>query len=130
MGVFDEILITGGRGMLAHALMQSLRSRGLSAVALDRSDCDIARESDVRRLFAQHRPTLLLNCAAHTKVDQCDEEPEKADAINGRAVGALAATAREYGTFLVHFSTDFVFDGKAARPYRPEDLTNPLSAYG
>jgi len=130
MNLYQSILITGGNGMLAHALVRNLVARRHSAVAVDRGTCDITREQDVNRIFQQHRPTLLFNCAAHTKVDLCEDEAEKADAINGHAVGNLARSCRQAGTFLVHFSTDFVFDGRGTRPYRTDDSTNPLSAYG
>jgi len=130
MNPYSSIVITGGRGMLAQAIGQSLAARGLAAMTADKAECDITREADVRRLFDRHRPTLLINCAAHTKVDLCEDEIEKADAINGHAVGVLARLSREYATFLVHYSTDFVFDGRSARPYRTGDPVNPLSAYG
>ena len=128
--LYRSILITGGRGMLAQAIVQRLTARKLSTVAVDHAACDITRKSDLRRLFDEHHPTLLFNCAAHTKVDLCEDESEKADAINGHAVGMIAAMAREHGTFLVHYSTDFVFDGRSQRPYRAQDPVNPLSAYG
>jgi len=128
--IFHSIVVTGGGGMLAKALLRSIALRGLSAVALDRLSCDVTSEADVRRLFRERRPTLVINCAAHTKVDQCEKEPQLAEAINGYAVGLLAETAGRHNTALVHYSTDFVFDGTSARPYRPEDPTNPLSAYG
>ncbi|HSZ55017.1 MAG TPA: dTDP-4-dehydrorhamnose reductase [Tepidisphaeraceae bacterium] len=130
MELYRSIVITGGRGMLAQAVVNVLKQRTLAHVALDRAQCDISRESDVARMFADRQPTLLINCAAHTKVDLCEDEQEKADAINGHGVGNLARAAREHGTFLVHYSTDFVFDGKGMRPYRPDDPVNPLSAYG
>jgi dTDP-4-dehydrorhamnose reductase len=130
MNTYQSILITGGSGMLAHALVRNLVARRHSAIAVDRGTCDVTRDQDVARLFQQHRPTLLFNCAAHTKVDLCEDEAEKANAINGHAVGALARACKQSGTFLVHFSTDFVFDGKGTRPYRTGDPTNPLSAYG
>ncbi len=116
--------------MLAHALRETLAERRLQGVFLDRATCDITDESAVSRLFATYRPALLLNCAAHTKVDLCEEQKELADAVNGHAVGHLARESRKAGTFLVHVSTDFVFDGAGDRPYRPDDPTNPLSAYG
>lgn len=116
--------------MLARAIQDALVARDLRAVALGRSAMDVTNESDVRRLFAEYKPTLLINCAAHTKVDLCEDEQEKANAINGHAVGLLAAAARERGTFLVHYSTDFVFDGGGTRPYRADDPVRPLSAYG
>lgn len=130
MNTFDSVVITGGGGMLAQAIREVLNGRNVSAAALDRSQCDITNPEDVRRLFSEHKPTLLINCAAHTKVDLCEDEAEKAEAINGRAVGLLAQQAREHGTFLVHYSTDFVFDGASRRPYRTNDPTNPLSVYG
>src|SRR5687767_9232423 len=130
MATYDSILITGGCGMLAHALIRALRARGTAAVALDRAAPDVTSEAAVRARFRQTRPTLVLNCAAHTKVDLCEKEEDLASAINGRAVGLLARHAREQGTTLVHYSTDFVFDGSSTRPYRPDDPVRPLSAYG
>jgi len=130
MGMYDSIVITGGRGMLAQAIVAALAARKLSAVAVDRAAVDVTREADVRKLFAVHQPTLLINCAAHTKVDLCEDETEKANAINGHAVGVVARSAREHGTFVVHYSTDFVFDGSGRSPYRPDHPVGPLSAYG
>jgi dTDP-4-dehydrorhamnose reductase len=130
MSTNESILITGGGGMLAHALARALTARGKTAVAVARADCDITDQNAVARIFEQHRPTLLFNCAAHTKVDLCEQQRELADAINGRAVATLAAQSRRFGTTLVHYSTDFVFDGSLRRPYQPQDPTGPLSAYG
>ena len=130
MNLFDSIVITGGRGMLARAIGDALAARGRTFVSLDRAETDITRQTDVSRLFATHKPTLLINCAAHTKVDLCEDERDKADAINGHAVGLLAEAARAHGTFLVHYSTDFVFNGSGTRPYRVDDPAGPLSAYG
>src|SRR5882672_3237439 len=113
--------------MLGRALEQSLRKRGLTPVGLDRARLDISDDAAIARVFREHRPTLLLNCAAHTKVDQCEDEPARADAINGHAVGKLAGLCRDYGTAMVHFSTDFVFDGRSRRPYRVDDPVNPIS---
>ena len=130
MDVYRSILITGGGGMLAHALVEALAVRGLNATAVRRTECDIANPEDVARLYKKHSPTLLLNCAAHTGVDLCEDEPDKANAINGEGPGYLAANAQKHGTRLVHFSTDFVFNGQSTRPYRPEDQPDPLSVYG
>src|SRR3954469_18899272 len=116
--------------MLARELQGVLASRGVQPVLLRRADCDITNSADVARIFQMHGPTLLLNCAAHTGVDLCEDEPERANAINGLGPRHLAETAREYGCKISHFSTDFVFDGHIDRPYRPDDTPNPLSAYG
>jgi dTDP-4-dehydrorhamnose reductase len=130
MDLYRSIVITGGRGMLAQAVRQLLEARKLSCSALDRTECDVTSEADVARVFKELKPTLLINCSAHTKVDLCEDEKEKADAINGHAVGNLARASKEHGTFLVHYSTDFVFDGDGTQPYRPTDPVNPVSAYG
>jgi dTDP-4-dehydrorhamnose reductase len=130
MTPYQSILVTGSKGMLATAVFKSLHARGLKAVGVDLAECDITDESALGRLFKEVRPTLLINCAAHTKVDLCEEQEQLANAINGHAVGAMARLSREYGTYLVHISTDFVFDGRGTRPYQPTDPVGPLSAYG
>ncbi len=116
--------------MLASAVAETLRRRGHGVVGIDLPECDVTQPADVARIFLTHRPTLLVNCAAYTKVDLCEEQQELAAAVNGRAVGLLAEQAKVYGTRLIHISTDFVFDGACTRPYRTDDQTNPLSAYG
>lgn len=130
MDLYRSIVITGAGGMLALALKNVLDARKLKYIALDRKSLDITSEDSLSTMFAAHKPTLLINCAAHTKVDLCEDEKEKADAINGHAVGNLAKLSREYSTTLVHYSTDFVFSGSGARPYRTDDPVGPLSAYG
>lgn len=130
MGCYSRVVIVGGRGMLAAAVGRQLAARGVAFVALDRQECDITDDKAVEAMFDRHRPTLLINCAAHAKVDLCEQEPNQADAVNGHAVRVLAEHARRDRTKLVHFSTDFVFDGTSDRPCRPEDPTCPLSAYG
>jgi dTDP-4-dehydrorhamnose reductase len=116
--------------MLAQGLVRCIRARGTHVVALNRTACNVANESDVYRTFMELKPTLLLNCAAYTKVDLAEQEPDLAEAVNGYAVGTLARLAKQYGTALVHYSTDFVFDGTSTRPYHPDDPVNPLSTYG
>ena len=127
---YASVLIVGGKGMLASAVARALTARQHAFAAVDLPEYDITREADVRRMFAEFRPSLVLNCAAHTKVDLCEDEEDKANAINGHAVGLLATAAKEHHSRLVHIGTDFVFDGTGRRPYRPEDPPNPLSAYG
>jgi len=129
-GVFERILITGAGGLLGGSMAELLKRQGRSFVALDHRSCDITQPGDLERAFERHRPTLVLNCAAHAKVDRCEREPKQARAVNAQAVGSLAELAARFGVFLVHFSTDFVFDGRADKPYRPDDLANPLSVYG
>jgi dTDP-4-dehydrorhamnose reductase len=107
-----------------------LVQKGRRPISLARQQLDVADKSAIERMFTEHTPTLVLNCAAHTKVDLCEQEKEKADAINGHAVGWMAALCRRSGAVFAHVSTDFVFEGHSDRPYLPTDPVKPLSAYG
>jgi dTDP-4-dehydrorhamnose reductase len=130
MNLYDSILITGGGGMLGHALADLLVERGHKPISLNRSQLDISDSSALKKAFEEYKLSLVFNCAAHTKVDLCEQETQKADAINGTAVGDLSALCKSRGAALVHVSTDFVFDGSSRRPYLPTDPVRPLSAYG
>jgi dTDP-4-dehydrorhamnose reductase len=129
MSLYQSIVITGANGMLGHALTDALRARDMKPVLLARAQCDLASEDDVKKIF-DHQPTLLLNCAAHTKVDLCEQEPDLANRVNGTAVGQMARLCKEHGTMLVHVSTDFVFNGRGTAPYKIDEPVAPLSAYG
>lgn len=124
------ILLLGGHGMLAAALSRSLKRRGLTAESVDRDICDITDQQQVDSLFERLQPGLVLNAAAYTAVDQAEQEEELATAINGTAAGHLADACKRSGATLVHFSTDFVFDGKSETPYATDAQPNPISAYG
>lgn len=130
MSVYDRILITGANGMLAKAFRQRFAPLNLNIICADRQTADISDQSACTRLFEQVRPTLLINCAAYTKVDQAEKEPDLANAINGNAVGHLAQLCQQFKTMLVHYSTDYVFDGTVRRPLLPGDPLGPLSQYG
>jgi dTDP-4-dehydrorhamnose reductase len=129
MSLYNKIVITGANGMLGHALADALHARHLKPILLGRGQCDLAKPEEVDRIF-DHQPTLLLNCAAHTKVDQCEQEVELANRVNGTAVGQMAKLARQHHTALVHVSTDFVFNGRGTAPYKTDEPVAPLSAYG
>jgi len=116
--------------MLAHELHKVLAGRGVVAYLARRGECDITDTDQLASIFERHRPSLLLNCAAHTGVDLCEDEPDRANSINGNGPANLARLCREYSAQLVHFSTDFVFNGQSDRPYRPDDAPDPISAYG
>src|SRR5438128_256844 len=118
MSLYQSTIITGGGGMLGHALADLLRSRRITPIVYDRASLEITNSDALSQGFADHKPTLVLNCAAHTKVDLCEQEQDKANAINGTAVGQMAELSRRHGTCLVHVSTDFVFNGSGTRPYR------------
>jgi dTDP-4-dehydrorhamnose reductase len=101
-----------------------------SLVGLDRTALDLSRPADITDAIATHRPSVVINAAAYTAVDQAESDAARAHVINAEAVGVMAAECARRGIRLVHVSTDFVFDGRSARPYRPDDTPNPLSAYG
>jgi len=128
--LYDRTIITGGNGMLAKALIRALRQRGVEPIALDRAALDITNIDAVLDVAQERLPTLVINCAAYTKVDQCEQESDLAERININGTANLAAAAKASRVKLVHFSTDFVFNGRSTRPYLPTDPTDPLSAYG
>jgi dTDP-4-dehydrorhamnose reductase len=130
VSLYESILITGGRGMLAHAFAQTLAARGHATSLVGRQECDIADAEQVASAFDRARPTLVINCAAYTKVDLAEKEQARANVANAVGPGVLAKECRRHDAALVHFSTDYVFDGSLRRPLRPNDPVGPQSAYG
>ncbi|PZX29383.1 dTDP-4-dehydrorhamnose reductase [Cupriavidus phytorum] len=122
-------LVTGSNGQVGFELRRSLAPLG-KVVALDRSSCDLSRPDDIRRAVRENQPDVIVNPAAYTAVDKAESEPELAYAINGTAVGVLAEEAKALGSLLVHYSTDYVFDGTKAGAYVEIDAVNPQSVYG
>lgn len=124
-----KVLITGAGGQVGRMLLET-RPDGFEAIACAHADLDIGASGAVRELIGRHRPTVIINAAAYTAVDKAESEPDAAQRINAEGPGYLAAAARECGARLIHISTDFVFDGAASVPYRPDAATNPLGVYG
>jgi dTDP-4-dehydrorhamnose reductase len=123
-----KILITGVNGQVGHALMQQLTDHEL--IGITRQDCDLTNLDQIRQVIDQNQPDLIINPAAYTKVDQAEDEPELAFQINRDAPRVIAEKAREYHIPLIHFSTDYVFDGEKGEAYVETDPTNPLGTYG
>jgi dTDP-4-dehydrorhamnose reductase len=123
-----KILITGVNGQVGHALMQELTEHEL--IGLTRQDCDLTNLDQIRQVIDKHQPDLIINPAAYTKVDQAKDEPELAFKINRDAPKVMAEKAREYHIPLIHFSTDYVFDGEKKRAYEENDPIHPLGVYG
>ena len=124
-----RILITGANGQLGQALLANTPD-WTHTTALTSGDLDITDREHIQNAVTALQPTWIINAAAYTSVDRAEEEPEKAKAVNETAVRHLAEAANVNGSRLLHISTDFVFDGAAMRPYRPDDVTNPINVYG
>src|SRR5258706_5444445 len=123
------ILVTGVSGQLGHELARALPPCG-DVVALDRSRLDLTDVDAIRATIRALRPQLIVNAAAYTAVDAAERESVRAEAINARAPGRLAAEAKRIDAILIHYSTDYVFDGLASTPYTEEAPTFPLNVYG
>ena len=124
-----KLLVTGATGQVGWELARSLMPLG-EVVALDRAACDLSDPQAAAAVVAGYAPDVIVNAAAYTAVDKAESEPELANRINADAVGALADTARTLGALLVHYSTDYVFDGSKATAYVETDPTAPLNVYG
>ena len=120
--------LIGAAGQLGFDLARTFELPG-ELTRLTRADLDLTDEAAVARTVRALRPTHVLNAAAYNLVDRAEDECELAFAVNARAVGTLAAACRAVGATLVHFSTDYVFDGRKTTPYREDDPPNPLSVY-
>jgi dTDP-4-dehydrorhamnose reductase len=125
-----RILVTGAAGMLGRDVVQAARAAEHEAVALARADLDVTDAEAVERAVVDHRPDVVLNCAAWTDVDGAEEREADALAVNGAGAGNVARAATAAGASIVHVSTDSVFDGRKNAPYVESDPTDPLSAYG
>ena len=123
-----RVLITGAVGQLGSAMVAEF-SRGHDVVPLTIEDLDLTRHADVMARISREKPEAIINCAAYTDVDGAEDHPQAALEVNAFAVKSLAAAARETGAVLVHYSTDFVFDGRADRPYTEQDQPEPRSFY-
>jgi dTDP-4-dehydrorhamnose reductase len=124
-----KILITGQHGQVSLALQQRLQDLG-ELIVLGRDQLDLADVDQIRQQVRAQRPDLIINAAAHTAVDQAESEADVAFAINAIAPGVLAEEAEALGIPLIHYSTDYVFDGNKPAPYTEADTPNPLGVYG
>jgi dTDP-4-dehydrorhamnose reductase len=127
--VRGRILITGGTGQVGGELVKALAAFG-DVVAPGRDEMDLASAQSVRAAIRAVQPRWIVNPAAYTAVDKAESEPDLAFAINAEAVRAIGEEAREIGAGVIHFSTDYVFDGTGSTPYRETDTTAPVSVYG
>jgi dTDP-4-dehydrorhamnose reductase len=124
-------LLTGSSGQLAASFAKRLRSRSMEFLAPDESQCDITDRTSIRKLIGSYQPRVIINCAAYNLVDKAEQNRDRAFLVNAAGPRILAEEARNSGAFLVHFGSDYVFDGlKQDGLYREEDPVGPLSEYG
>jgi dTDP-4-dehydrorhamnose reductase len=125
-----RVLITGAAGMLGQDVVSAAEEAGHEAVPLTRAQLDLTDRAAVAEAIVAARPDAVINCAAWTNVDGAESEPERATAVNGPGAGHVAAAAAQAGAWVVHVSTDYVFDGEKPEPYVESDPVGPVSAYG
>ncbi len=124
-----RILISGQHGQVSQALQQHLQSMG-ELIVLGRDQLDLSQPESIRPVVRDVKPDLIINAAAHTAVDQAESEPDLVFAINASSPGVFAEEAAALGVPLIHYSTDYVFDGSKAGPWVEADTPNPLGVYG
>lgn len=123
------VMITGAAGQLGYEL-QRTSPAGTDVLAVDIAQLDLTDPTAVEAFVATHTPSVIINGAAYTAVDRAEEQPEIATAVNVTAAHTLALAAARHGARVIQISTDFVFGGASAQPWRPDDATNPASVYG
>lgn len=124
-----KILLLGNTGQLGWELNRTLLTLGV-LTALDYPQIDMSDPGSIKTIIREHKPNLIINATAYTDVDKAESEPEKAMAINATGPGVLAEEALKLGAALIHYSTDYVFDGSKDEPYTEEDEPNPINMYG
>jgi dTDP-4-dehydrorhamnose reductase len=124
-----KILLTGKNGQVGWELQRTLASLG-HVIAVGHREMDLADPDSIRKIVREVRPGLIVNAAAYTAVDKAESEPDLAMAVNGVAPGVMAEEAKRLNAAVIHYSTDYVFDGAKERPYVEDDAPNPLNVYG
>lgn len=124
-----RILLTGIAGQLGSELQQILAPLG-EVMGVDRQGLDLTQPDKIRQVIGEFKPDVIVNAAAYTAVDKAETETELANAINGTAPTIMAEAAQQFGTALIHVSTDYIFDGKKNTPYTEDDKPDPINAYG
>lgn len=124
------IIVSGRDGQLGSELKDLASTQNFEFVFTDVNDLDITDENALKEAFEKYKPAYFINCAAYTAVDKAEANQEIAYKINAEAVGYIAKLCRKHNTKLIQISTDYVFDGKSAQPYKEDDATDPVNYYG
>ncbi|ABA22962.1 dTDP-4-dehydrorhamnose reductase [Trichormus variabilis ATCC 29413] len=125
----ESILLIGGNGQVGQEIHQILAPK-YKVISAARPRIDLTQADSLRQIIQEVQPQIIINAAAYTAVDKAETEPEIATAINATAPQIIAEESQKLGSFLIHISTDYVFDGQQSHPYQETDPTNPLSVYG
>jgi dTDP-4-dehydrorhamnose reductase len=125
-----RIAVTGTKGQVSRALAERAALREVLVISLGRPNLDLLKPDTIEQALATAAPDIVVNAAAYTAVDQAESEPGLAEAVNGHGAGAVAAAAARLSVPIIHLSTDYVFAGDLDRPYREDDPTGPIGAYG
>jgi dTDP-4-dehydrorhamnose reductase len=125
-----RLVIVGASGQVGSDLALALGESGENFVALSRSELDITDRLTLHDKLASYEPDVIVNCSVYHPVDECESHPQQSFAVNAIAVRELAIVARDIGASLVHFSSDYVFDGQLGRPYHEEDTPGPINVFG
>ena len=129
--MIKTVLVTGASGQLGRCFQKlAVREEGIDWLFMDSSELDITSNRDLNNFFKSKKINYFINCAAYTNVEKAESDQEKAFQINAEAVKNLAEICKNNNTILVHFSTDYVFDGTSKSPYYETDYTNPINVYG
>ncbi len=124
-----RLLITGRNGQVGHELRRTLSTLG-QVLALGRNELDLTKPDQIRHKIETFKPDVIINAAAYTAVDQAESDVDTAMQINGTAPGIIAEAAKQVGAAVIHYSTDYVFDGSKTTPYLESDTPNPIGVYG
>jgi dTDP-4-dehydrorhamnose reductase len=125
-----RLIVTGTQGQVARSLIERAAAEGVELQTIGRPALNLADTESIARAFDGARADVIVNAAAHTAVDRAEAEEELATRINGAGAGQVAAIAKKLGAPIIQISTDYVFDGALDRPYREDDPTGPIGAYG
>jgi dTDP-4-dehydrorhamnose reductase len=125
-----RILVTGAKGMLGQDLCPMLRENDYQVIETDLYNLDITNFNQSEYVIKYYRPDMVIHCAAYTNVDKAEEEPKIAFKINEQGTANLSKICAEFGIPILYISTDYVFDGTATEPYKPESERNPINVYG
>ncbi|MBR4473203.1 MAG: dTDP-4-dehydrorhamnose reductase [Oscillospiraceae bacterium] len=125
-----KVLITGVSGQLGHDAAKVLTARGVPFLGVSSKELDVTDRDVVMRIIREYCPDAVLHCAAYTRVDQAEHEPERCMRVNADGTHNIAEACREFGAKLMYISTDYVFSGTGDRPWETDDQTSPLNTYG